>query len=332
MRQGRDNMDLIDRYLHAVGQLLPGKDQDDILRELADDIRSQVDERERERGRPLEQAEIEAVLKQYGHPILLAARYRPRRQLIGPAVFPFYAFVLKWAVGITLIVHVALAIAFALGGRDTNEIIRQLVHFPLAAVTVFGWVTLVFATAEAGAAKFCKRGNWDPRSLPAVPGPRPGRSRVNLAFEAVGSALFVAWWLALPRFPHLVFGPAASFIAPAPIWAAMYVPILLLGITRLIVNVISVIRPDWATFRFAARLAADAVSLVIIVILLNTGTFVIWTGGAGVTQGHTAVVDWTNVGIRVGLLVAGIVTVMESIKEILGCRVRSSRRHLASGI
>ena len=39
-------MDLIKRYLHAVKGHLPLKQQDDVIAELADDLRSRVDDRE----------------------------------------------------------------------------------------------------------------------------------------------------------------------------------------------------------------------------------------------------------------------------------------------
>ena len=44
-------MDLIERYLHAVKGHLPLKQQDDVVAELAEDLRSRVDERESELGR-----------------------------------------------------------------------------------------------------------------------------------------------------------------------------------------------------------------------------------------------------------------------------------------
>src|ERR1700719_827769 len=95
-------MELVDRYLKAVGTYLPADQRDDILRELSEDIRSQIEERESELARPLTEAEQEAILKQRGNPIRLAARYRQEdctvafgRQLIGTALFPFYIKVLS---------------------------------------------------------------------------------------------------------------------------------------------------------------------------------------------------------------------------------------------
>ena len=44
-------MELLDRYLQAVRFWLPRKQQDDIIAELGDDLRSQIEEREASLGR-----------------------------------------------------------------------------------------------------------------------------------------------------------------------------------------------------------------------------------------------------------------------------------------
>ena len=88
-------MELLDRYLKTVGTYLPKSQRADILRELSENIRSQIEDRETELGRPLNEAEQEALLKQVGNPLVVAGRFQKDqrtvafgRQLIGPALFP----------------------------------------------------------------------------------------------------------------------------------------------------------------------------------------------------------------------------------------------------
>ena len=90
-------MELLESYLKAVGKGLPEAQREDILRELSDDIRAEMEEKSAELGRPLTKDEQQVVLKQRGNPLLLAARYRQDtralvvgRELIGPPLFPFY--------------------------------------------------------------------------------------------------------------------------------------------------------------------------------------------------------------------------------------------------
>ncbi len=99
-------MELIDRYLQSVKLALPKAQQNDVIRELTDEILSQVEERESAFGRQLTEDEQVAMLKQLGHPMMLAARYRKQQYLIGPVVFPIYWIVLRWV----MVVVVAMSI------------------------------------------------------------------------------------------------------------------------------------------------------------------------------------------------------------------------------
>jgi hypothetical protein len=95
-------MDLIDRYLVAVRRQLPLDMQDDIVQELSDSLRSEAEEHERVTGRPPSEDEQAALLKKRGHPWLMASRYLPQQQLIGPELYPYYrkalAFMIFWVV------------------------------------------------------------------------------------------------------------------------------------------------------------------------------------------------------------------------------------------
>src|SRR2546427_8606283 len=87
--------ELVERYLQAVRFWLPKAQQEDILAELSEDLRSQIEEKETELGRPLDEAEMAAILKRCGSPIVVASRFQSQQYLIGPALFPVYKFVLK---------------------------------------------------------------------------------------------------------------------------------------------------------------------------------------------------------------------------------------------
>jgi hypothetical protein len=87
---GDIKMDLVDRYLNSVGFWLPSAQQDDILAELSEDLRSQIEDREAGLGRPLNEQEMVEVLKQCGDPMLVAGGFLPRQYLIGPPWFPLY--------------------------------------------------------------------------------------------------------------------------------------------------------------------------------------------------------------------------------------------------
>jgi hypothetical protein len=87
--------ELLQRYLQAVRFWLPKSQQEDILAELSEDLRSQVEDKETELGRRLDETELGAILKKCGNPMRVASRYQPGQYLIGPTWFPVYRFVLK---------------------------------------------------------------------------------------------------------------------------------------------------------------------------------------------------------------------------------------------
>src|SRR5271169_6979688 len=110
-------MELIDRYLQSVKLMLPRKQQDDVIRELSDEILSQVEERESALGRPLTEDEQVALLKQLGHPMLLASRYRKQRYLIDPTIFAIYWMVLRLVLVLVFLAMAVAAVAVAATGR-----------------------------------------------------------------------------------------------------------------------------------------------------------------------------------------------------------------------
>src|SRR5271166_7007110 len=113
-RGAERKMELLDSYLGAVKRYLPRGQADDIIKELGDDLRSQIDDKATELGRPLTDAEQMAIFKENGDPMLVARRYRQDRrslslgwELIGPEL-------------LTHMVHLSPAAARSLG-REVTE-------------------------------------------------------------------------------------------------------------------------------------------------------------------------------------------------------------------
>ena len=69
-------MDMLEDYLRAVSRLLPKDKRDDIIAELRDEILTRIEAKEEELGRTLTPDETEQLLRDFGHPIVVAARYR----------------------------------------------------------------------------------------------------------------------------------------------------------------------------------------------------------------------------------------------------------------
>ncbi len=167
-------MELLDRYLHAVKFWLPRQQQDDIIAEISEDLRSQIEEREHQLGRSLNENEIAELLRRRGRPLLVANGYLPQQALIGPILFPIFILVLKIAVLCSVIPRLLVLIGFfifdpkyrmeglgVLIGRTWSELWFGM-------FVTFGIVTLIFAIIERTQEKSRWLEKWDPLKLPKV--------------------------------------------------------------------------------------------------------------------------------------------------------------------
>lgn len=273
-------MELLERYLRAVKFFLARREQDDILRELSENILSQMEDKAAELGRALNEGESAAILKQHGHPFVVASRFRntPVQYLIGPAVFPFYWLVLKILFWIGLGVSALNSIALLTSGEPVRQLLQGLLGFAHTALPVFGWVTFVFAVLDFFQAKFRLvdklNQRWDPHSLPANPAPAKKVRRSETIFGLIGGAVYVAWLLAAPFYPYLIFGPAASALRLAPEWHRFYLPVVVLAIAGLAQATVSLVRPEWTLLPPVTRFVSNVVVLVILRSIFKTSSYV----------------------------------------------------------
>src|SRR5215469_15708265 len=165
-------MELIERYLQSVRFWLPKtKQQEGILTELGDDLRSQVEEKEAELKRPLDQHEVAGILQRCGQPMIVAGRLSPKRYLIGPTLFPIYLFVLKmvllWILVPVFIFIVAPTNAVRSGDWGT-AIAATIGDLWSGLFIAAGVITLVFAILERTHAQMGMECKWDPMKLPPI--------------------------------------------------------------------------------------------------------------------------------------------------------------------
>jgi hypothetical protein len=158
-------MEMIDRYLQAVKFALPAAQRDDIIKELSDNVLSQIEEKEAALGRPLSEDEQVELLKKLGSPMQLASRYRKQQHLIGAAVFPIYWKVLKASLALAFVALAAASIATAAAGKMLTESLGVLFRYPGVALMTFAWITMAFSALEFFGARLHVNECWDPRKL-----------------------------------------------------------------------------------------------------------------------------------------------------------------------
>jgi hypothetical protein len=264
-------MDLLDRYLAAIGRELPEAQRADITAELRDVLMNRIEEKEAELGRPLERRELEDVLRDYGHPLVVAGRYRGRQHLIGPEIYPFWWKALKVTLAWVAGVYVVLAVLGLIAQTDTEVVTRHVESsLPGTLVFTFGVVTLVAAFME----RYGKRQwltSWRPRDLPPVRGRKP--STFDLAAEAVAGLVALLWWVGAVRFGAFIpdYGMRLSL---APVWAAFYAPILVYWVLEIGSNVLALAQPGRTLTNGLLRAGRYVYGAAILAGVLRSGHFV----------------------------------------------------------
>ena len=307
-------MDLVDRYIYAVRRHLPVDQQDDIVNELTDDILSQIKDKEEELGRPLDEGEQEAVLKHYGHPYLLAVRYRPQQSLIGPTLFPFYFPALKIALGGAFGVTVIVAFAIGLAKQAPDLILPRIMGFPAVAFQVIFWVTLAFAVADYWQARLNLFDKWSPRTLPPVVDKRRPVKRQNLGVEIGINILAIAWWLQIPTYPFLIFGPAESFLGFSAAWSRLYYAALLPPVVSALMAIGGLVKPSWTWLIRFRTLMVNLSSLFVLSIAINAGPLIVAKDD---TPKLVRLVEGINEVTTLVLVVISLITMAQVIVNVV---------------
>jgi len=312
-------MDLLERYLQAVKFFLPRRQQDDIVRELSENLVSQMEDREEALGRPLTEDEQADILRRHGHPMLVAGRYRSHQQLIGPVFFPIYVLALKMGVGVALLVTaIVTMITTIVSGEPIRQIVEACLALPGRALLVFAWTTIGFAILDFAQARLNLPRSWDPRRLPKVVRHEDRISRTRSVCELLVATACTMWLLLLPWAPFLVLGPAAAIFEPAPIWRLVYLPILVLAVSGVVLSAVNFTRPYWTPARSLMRAAAHAGTFLVSAVLLRAGEWVVARAGATLPgdANMEQVVGIINTGIQIGLIATCIVSLVEIVREV----------------
>jgi len=318
-------MELLNRYLQAVGFWLPRKQKQDILAELSEDLRSQIEDKEAEFGRPLSEGEIETILKHRGRPIMVAGAYLPKQSLIGPVLFPSYKLTLKIAGLCYCIPWLLVWIGFLifdpsrLGAPSVSSLLHSLVPLWTTVWTIFGAVTFVFAIFDRAAMREKLLRDWEPRKLPKVRIAQQKRRRDAIAGIVFG-VFGLIWLLAVPNFPFLILGPGALILKAAPIWQTVYFPILLVASAGIAEHSFTLVKPQLTWTHMVLKLATTGLNLWIIRLLSQTRTYLLPTDPhtAQVAAAVNLAIPISLVCVAVGLGISMLIYIWQFIREPKG--------------
>ena len=175
-------MNLLDKYVAAIGRNLPRKNREDIEAEIRSTLEDMLDERTQGKGSvlselkdPADEAVIIELLKEYGSPAEVAATYKPiqHQYLIGPRMFPLFerglhiVFVVVFVASLIGLV-VALTKTGLTGPGFASVLSDWFGGVIRGLIGAFGNLALIFAIIErTGMSKRFeeKFKEWDPKEL-----------------------------------------------------------------------------------------------------------------------------------------------------------------------
>jgi len=308
-------MDLIDRYLAAIARRLPVDKADDIVAEIRDDLLTRQEVREDALGRPLDRKEVAALIKEVGHPLVVASRYRPQQYLIGPDAFPFFVATLR-------IVAMVLALAFAVTGASSvvfghadlaHALGRAMSNLFNSAMLAFGTVAAVFYALERTGFPAEHLAKWRPQDLPEVRDKQP--NVWGSAFEVAIGVYFILWWCGLVPFPAYYSNLKGLTLTPDPIWTAVWWPVLALLVARLAFNLVQWLRPRWKAVLAMLAVASAAGGLGLAYVIYQAGHWL--TASGTLPTGQLADIDRSvNIGIHWAIVGVGAILVLQGVQEV----------------
>lgn len=328
----------IDRYVDAVGRLMPAKQRADVEQEIRSLIGDELDAAlppDAPLDAPPDEETVFGVLRKFGKPEEIAARYHPPAYFIGPALYPIYrrvvSVVLGVVAGVTLF-GAAVAVGIEGASWDPVGILGELFS---GLLQVFASITIVFALIEyfqrreAFAREWVESttgstGAWDVRSLPPVQD--DDRAKVgDLAGGIIGAIIGIFVFNAfLPNgIPGLVSvdGEWQSFQIFAPaFWR--YVPWLTaLWLLEIALYAFVLARGRWSGVTRWLEVVLNALGVAI--------TFVILTGGP--IAANPALEPAFKVVVAIIFAVEGVQLAQQVYRLVMRGQGRAARDTLPGG-
>ena len=325
-------MELLNRYLQAVKLWLPRNGQDDILRELSEDLHSQIDDSRTAMGRDLTQAEVAEILKKQGNPFLVASRFRTDQDWIAAPWLQLYRFVMKvvllWV--LTPLLFIIYVPMIATAKNPAASLLGALGQIWLALIFAVGMVTVGFGAVRWLKPDLWALKDWDPLRLPPTRDPLK-ISRLASAFEVVISLMFLSFWMALPHV--LIADHVGKWITPT-LWISLhgtfYWLTCLIMAGGIAISAVNFFQPKWTRTRMTVKAGLDGFVAVFMTVVLmldwsNLGRqWDVMVNHKGLPEGQFASA-MVNVNIAITVLIIAIVSAATCVTRLKTARTMGHR-------
>jgi hypothetical protein len=318
-------MELIDRYVSAVGRQLPRNKRADIEAELRSALTDSLEARSQ--GEPT-QDQVVAVLKEFGKPEKVAASYWPEGQyLVGPRLFPLFRMVVGIALTVFVVVQlvlVGITAVFTPEALPGIEFFSDLIN---SAFMAFGVIVIVFAVLQRfGVQPELEKEDWNPLELPEAE-VSDDIKRADLVVEMIFSLIFLAVFIFLPDKIGFIVSPGSDIILN-PVLPA-YIPLIILAfLLSLGLDVFLLWRGRWEIWSRLAKIGLNLFGIGLLIVLLTAHNAWLAAHGAGgflsvletLPQGDLsdeAVVQIIGMQVfRMAFIIALIATAVDTVRQV----------------
>ena len=188
--------EMIEAYVTDVATRLPRRQRHDVALELRELLQEELQGRAERAGRAADGEVAAQLLRDFGRPDDVAARYRPALTIIEPS--DGHAFVRAAVVGVLVIWSLG-ALQLVLADPSTAGVLSLLGQWWMGAVLPSLWwpglLVVCFGAASWTRRRWPQRSEWRPRSEDRI---RGGRALMALAIAGVACGVTV---LLTPRWP-----------------------------------------------------------------------------------------------------------------------------------
>lgn len=233
--------ELIDRYVHHVGLLVPRGERAEIEAELRSQIYDRLDDC---CGDTPTEVQIAGVLTDLGHPQKMAAAYSAHPYLISPDLYPTMMTVLRFGALTIPLAVLFLNLFGALTATNPPALAEVVLGTAFAAVQFMliflGVVVLVFALIQRMSAEIQRDYVFNPLDLSIIDDP----TAVDRVQEMFGIVLGVFFTFVLARFAYLggltldIGLAAPASLIPAPVNWMLILMALIVGMTAVSASVL----------------------------------------------------------------------------------------------
>ncbi len=189
-------MNLIDKYIYAIGEKLPVGSREEIKKELKSLL---LDELEISYGPTPTDEQIEKVIYEFGSPTQVAQRYKNNNPLIASKFTEIYLMISKIIIfAMTVAFFVIFVINFLkndfLSTNTLNEVFKLIKNIITSSFTGIGVLTIIFMAISKYLAdkNIDFNSEWSIKDLDCIEKEEVKVSKVGLSFEIFFSLVFLA--------------------------------------------------------------------------------------------------------------------------------------------